>query len=132
MKIDVSTMDGYDLATALRGPDIAPKCNAEEKFGQLLKAHTAARFRFLVGVGEQVNCFVNPSSISSYDRDRLLDLGIVIGRRLCCYDHYIFHARLGAISAAKIVGARYIDEMSALADLMQKLLDRSAQLDNDR
>lgn len=125
MKIDVSTQDGYDLACALRGPDIKSRDGTEERLSRLLKLHTAGRFRHLAGyAGHGV---VTARPIDHLDRENLLKYGAEIGDRLADYSHYIRHAKAGARALGRLkpdCGT----EMGKLSFLMQRFLNRIANL----
>lgn len=95
----LSTREGYDIATALRGPDVS----ADEDYNSILKYSTASVIRHHVGIGEDNvgGCVVNPDSqeLCDYRKglgkvvpDRYSHCGTVIGVHDYKLAHYVGHA----------------------------------------
>lgn len=81
MILDISTKEGYDIATALRGPDVR---FANGRYFSGMKMLFTARLRYFVGVGDEERGWLRENRLSA--DGGLISTGIVNGGDAHFYD----------------------------------------------
>lgn len=123
MKIDLSTKDGFAVASAMRGPDL-PGYDESSSFFRL-KEELTGRLRFLVGaeVGAPQGCIITDTPVGEMDVEAM-KVGLralVLGPARPGVKHYIHHIARAAEALARLASGEIYLEANSLAYVARDL-----------
>lgn len=133
MKIDLGTQHGYDIATAIRGPDFATVSGTAISAAAFnLKEALTGRVRFLALGWARCSGMINPNSAKT-----IYIFGLEQCVRALRYDrqyeliHYLKHVLAATVALQEIGGEMQdaIDEAAILEDVVRRLLS-TAEIKN--